>query len=55
MLDLIQYRLSQAGVKCVKLDGHMTVRARDKAIDAFMNKPDVQVSYPATSGVIRVF
>jgi SNF2 family DNA or RNA helicase len=30
MLDLIQHRLTHAGVRCVKLDGWMTVAARER-------------------------
>ena len=43
MLDLIQHRLSHAGVRCVKLDGGMTVQARDRVINAFREDPHVTV------------
>jgi DNA repair protein RAD16 len=42
-LDLIAYRLARAGVRAVKLDGSMTVAARDKAIAAFREDPHVSV------------
>lgn len=43
MLDLIMYRLHMAGIPCVKLDGHMSVKARDKVINAFKEDPRVKV------------
>lgn len=43
MLDLTQHRLAQAGVRCVKLEGGMTVPARDRVIEAFRNDPHVTV------------
>lgn len=43
MLDLINHRLSHAGVRCVKLDGGMTVPARDRVIQAFRDDPHVTV------------
>jgi DNA repair protein RAD16 len=43
MLDLIQHRLASAGVRCVKMDGGMTVAARDRVITAFREDPDVSV------------
>jgi len=43
MLDLVGHRLEQTGVKCVKLSGSMTLKAREKVISAFSNDPDVTV------------
>lgn len=43
MLDLIQHRLTHAGVRCVKLDGGMSVAARDRVINAFREDPYVTV------------
>lgn len=43
MLDLIKFRLTQTGIKCVQLQGNMTLDKRDKAINAFSNDPDVTV------------
>lgn len=43
MLDLVQHRLTHAGVRCVKMEGSMTVAARDRVIDAFRNDPHVNV------------
>lgn len=43
MLELIQFRLERAGVKVVRLDGSMTLEAREKAIDAFNNDNTVTV------------
>jgi hypothetical protein len=43
MLDLIQHRLAQAGVRCVKMDGSMSVAARDRVINAFREDPHVTV------------
>lgn len=43
MLDLCHFRLAQTGVKCVRLQGSMSMDARDKAIGAFTNDPDVRV------------
>ncbi|KAI8110856.1 hypothetical protein M9434_004430 [Picochlorum sp. BPE23] len=43
MLDLIWYRLEQTGIKCVKLSGSMTLKAREQVINSFSNDPDVKV------------
>jgi DNA repair protein RAD16 len=43
MLDLIEHRLSHAGVRCVKLDGRMSVTARDRIISAFDEDPSILV------------
>lgn len=43
MLDLVGYRLGQTGIKCVKLSGSMTLKARERVISAFSNDPDVTV------------
>ena len=42
-LELTQHRLAGAGVRCVKLEGSMSVPARDRVIDAFRNDPFVTV------------
>ena len=44
MLDLCLWRLTAEGIKCVKLSGHMSVTARDTALRAFKEDPDVKVS-----------
>lgn len=33
----------QSGIRCVKLDGSMTMQARDQMIDRFTNDPDCKV------------
>ena len=43
MLELIQLRLQRTGVRVVRLDGSMTLEARDRAIDAFNTDPAVTV------------
>ena len=43
MLDLVYHRLSRAGVRCVKLDGGMTVVQRDRSIHAFRDDPHLTV------------
>jgi DNA repair protein RAD16 len=43
MLDLIQHRLTLAGVRCVKMDGSLSVAARDRVIAAFRDDPHVTV------------
>ena len=43
MLELIQHRLSLAGVRCVKLDGSMSVAARDRVIAAFRDDAAITV------------
>lgn len=43
MLDLIWYRLEQTGIKCVKLSGSMTLKAREQVINSFSNDPDIKV------------
>lgn len=34
----------QSGIKCVKLDGSMSMQARDQMIERFTNDPDCKVS-----------
>ncbi|KAA0169554.1 hypothetical protein FNF28_01998 [Cafeteria roenbergensis] len=43
MLDLVEHRLTHAGVRCVKLDGRMSLPARDRIIQAFDSDPSVLV------------
>ena len=43
MLELIEHRLTAAGVRCVKLDGSMPVPARDRVITAFREDPGISV------------
>eukprot|EP00850_Spirogloea_muscicola_P001861 SM000007S20821 [mRNA] locus=s7:472696:479059:+ [translate_table: standard] len=43
MLELISFRLKQVGIVCVKLDGSMTMEARDRMIKAFTDDPDCKV------------
>ncbi|KAK9828076.1 hypothetical protein WJX81_000538 [Elliptochloris bilobata] len=43
MLDLVAFRLDQVGVRCVRLEGSMSMEARDRMIDAFTNDPAVTV------------
>lgn len=43
MLDLCLWRLTAEGIKCAKLSGHMSVTARDTALRAFKDDPDVKV------------
>jgi len=43
MLDLIAHRLAHAGVRLVKLDGGMSVPARDRVITAFRDDPHITV------------
>ncbi|MCO5551283.1 hypothetical protein L7F22_004782 [Adiantum nelumboides] len=42
-LDLIGFRLEKFGIKCVKLDGSMSISARDKMIEKFTCDPDIKV------------
>ena len=42
MLDLVEHRLSFAGVRCVKLDGRMPAKTRDRIIERFQTDPTVQ-------------
>ncbi|KAI3828041.1 hypothetical protein L1987_02135 [Smallanthus sonchifolius] len=42
-LDLIHYSLQKCGVKCVQLDGSMTMAAREAAITRFTNDCDCKV------------
>ena len=44
MLDLCLWRLTAEGIKCAKLSGHMSVTARDTALRAFKDDPNVKVS-----------
>ena len=43
MLDLIDYRVQQGGLGCVKLSGSMTLEQRDKAITSFKTDPLIKV------------
>lgn len=43
MLDLIWWRLEQVGLRCVRLEGSMTLEARNAAIAQFSSDPDVTV------------
>lgn len=42
-LELIGFRLDKFGIKCVKLDGSMSITARDKMIEKFTNDPEIKV------------
>ncbi|DBA87235.1 hypothetical protein WJX77_012520 [Trebouxia sp. C0004] len=43
MLDLVSFRLEQTGVKCVRLQGSMSMEHRDRMIEKFTHDPDVRV------------
>ena len=43
MLDLCAHRLGACGVRCVRLQGGMTMGARDAAIDRFTRDPGVRI------------
>ncbi|KAL0027325.1 hypothetical protein WJX79_000283 [Trebouxia sp. C0005] len=43
MLDLVSFRLEQTGVRCVRLQGSMSMDHRDRMIDKFTHDPDVRV------------
>lgn len=43
MLDLVSFRLEQTGVKCVRLQGSMSMDHRDRMIEKFTHDPDVRV------------
>jgi DNA repair protein RAD16 len=43
MLDLIEFRLINGGIPCVKLQGSMDIDIRDKVIKSFNENPDVKV------------
>ena len=45
MLELMQHRLTLAGLTCLRLDGSMSLKKRDEAIDRFTNDPDVSVFF----------
>jgi DNA repair protein RAD16 len=53
MLDLCHFRLEKAGIKCVKLDGSMSMEHRDKMIQDFTNDPDVKVGGFLFVGALR--
>ncbi|KAH9308577.1 hypothetical protein KI387_036488 [Taxus chinensis] len=42
-LDLIRFCLQKSGIKCVQLDGSMSIQARDQTIQKFTNDPDYKV------------
>eukprot|EP01025_Chloroclados_australasicus_P041985 TRINITY_DN44749_c0_g1_i1.p2 TRINITY_DN44749_c0_g1~~TRINITY_DN44749_c0_g1_i1.p2 ORF type:complete len:161 (-),score=17.25 TRINITY_DN44749_c0_g1_i1:236-718(-) len=41
MLDLVQFRLQQAGVRCIKLEGSMSLDVRARMIETFNTDPEV--------------
>jgi hypothetical protein len=41
LLGLVKF--AQSGIKCVKLDGSMSMHARDVMIERFTNDPDCKV------------
>ena len=43
MLDLCYFRLEQCGVRCVRLQGSMSLAQRDAAIERFSSDPGVKV------------
>eukprot|EP00899_Mesostigma_viride_P021628 jgi/Mesvir1/29467/Mv23041-RA.4 len=43
MLALIQFRLEQTGIRCVRLDGSMSLDKRNAMVDAFTHDPSVHV------------
>ncbi len=46
LLGLVKF--AQSGIKCVKLDGSMSMHARDVMIERFTNDPDCKVSTALT-------
>ncbi|GLJ40484.1 hypothetical protein SUGI_0834590 [Cryptomeria japonica] len=42
-LDLIKFCLQKSGIKCVQLDGSMSIQARDQTIQKFTNDPDCKI------------
>ncbi|XP_077224742.1 helicase protein with RING/U-box domain-containing protein [Tasmannia lanceolata] len=42
-LELINYSLQKSGVKCVQLDGSMSITGRDRAIKTFIDDPDCKI------------
>ena len=42
MLDMIEVPLKQKGIKFGRLDGSMSQRARENALEAFKSNPDVR-------------
>ncbi|XP_057963175.1 helicase-like transcription factor CHR27 isoform X2 [Malania oleifera] len=42
-LDLVNYSLQKSGINCVKLQGSMTVAARDAAVKRFNADPDCKI------------
>jgi DNA repair protein RAD16 len=43
MLDLVQFRLEQCGIKCIKLHGGMSLKQREQAITSFQDDASVKV------------
>jgi len=44
-LDLAMHRLTHAGIRCVKMDGGMSVVARDRVLSAFRDDALVSVLF----------
>lgn len=42
-LDLIEFSLHRAGIKCVQLNGKMNMAEKGRAIDTFINDPDCRI------------
>lgn len=43
MLDIVHFRLEQCGIKCVRLQGSMSMAARDRAIETFTADPEIRI------------
>jgi len=41
MLDLVELRILESGIEFRRLDGTMSLAARDRAVKEFSKKPDV--------------
>ena len=50
MLDLIHYRLEQCGIRCITLHGGMSLKQREKAINAFQDDPSITVFLMSLKG-----
>lgn len=43
LLSALEFCVGQVGIKCVRLEGSMTIEQRDRMIDAFTNNASVRV------------
>ena len=54
MLDLVEYRLARGGFRCLKLDGSMGFKARERVLARFGRDPACRTGVPNGRGPTRI-